>query len=56
MFKVSGFTKKMDRNLTLMKFDQEPCQLVIMRLMTLPSDPCHSGGVLTKINWTETYP
>ena len=39
--------KKMDRNLTLVAFDLEPCQLVLMWLMTFPSEPCHSGGLFT---------
>ena len=41
------FNKKMDINLTL-DFCWEPCQLVLMWLMTLPSEPCHSGGVFNK--------
>ena len=39
---------KTDRNLNLVTFHQEPCQLVLIWLMTLPSEPCHSGGVLKK--------
>ena len=33
----------MDRNVTLMTFDQKPCQLVAIWLMILTSEPCHSG-------------
>ena len=40
--------KKMDRNLTLVTFDQELCQLVLIWFMTLPSEPCHNGGVFDK--------
>ena len=35
MFMVTRFTEKIDRNLALMNFDWEPCQLVPMWLMTL---------------------
>ena len=31
-----------------MTFNGEPCQLVLMWLMFLPPEPCHSGGVLNK--------
>ena len=43
MFMVTRFTKKMDRNLTLMTLDQEPCQLVLIWLMILLLEPCHTG-------------
>ena len=32
----------------LITFDREPCRFVLMWLMTLQSEPCHSGGVFTK--------
>ena len=43
MFMVTRFTKKMSRNLTLMTFDQEPCQLVLILLTILLLEPCHTG-------------
>ena len=49
MFMVTRFTNKMmDGNVNLMTFIQEPCQLVLMWLMTLLSEPCHGEGVLNK--------
>ena len=42
------YKKMMDGNVNLMTFIQEPCQLVLMWLMTLLSEPCHGEGVLNK--------
>ena len=46
----------MDRNLTLVTFDLEPCQLVLVWIMTLPSEPCHSVGVFNKKNGQKSNP
>ena len=39
-----------------MNFDCEPCQLVLMWLMSLHLEPCYSGGLFTLKDGQKPYP